>query len=100
MEVIVEDSPARHKKIPVTRAEIKKLLKILKECEFYDRKSSLDVSVLDANKYVCEVNINGEYKVVMRYDYPSDDPFMVQIQQFLVRKTGGAPNQGKRAWRF
>ncbi len=100
MEVIVEDSPARHKKIPVTRSEIRKLLKLLKECEFYDRKSSLDVSANDANEYVCEVNINGKYKVVSRDDYPSVDPFMVQIQQFLVRKTGGAPNRGKKAWRF
>ncbi|MEE3312968.1 MAG: hypothetical protein VZR56_02290 [Treponema sp.] len=51
------------------------------------------------NEYICEANINGEYKVVSRCDY-SMEPFMYLIQNFLVKKTGGAPHTGKRAWEF
>jgi len=48
---------------------------------------------------ICEVNINGKYKVVSRCDYAME-PFMYKIQNFLVKKTGGVPNHGKRGWQF
>lgn len=99
MEVIVEDSPARHEKIEISKSELDKLIDLLAECDFYNQKISNDIKAFDANEYICEVNINGKYKVVSRCDYAME-PFMYKIQNFLVKKTGGAPNKGKRAWKF
>ena len=98
MEVIVEDSPARHEKIDISKSELDKLLDLLAECDFYNQKSSYDIIANDANEYICEVNINGKYKVVSRCDYYMDS-FMYKIQTFLVKKTGGAPHQGKQVWK-
>ena len=91
MEVIVEDSPVRHEKIEISKSELDKLLDLLEECDFYNQKSSLEINANDANEYVCEVNINGKYKLVSRCDYHMES-FMYEIQNFLVKKTGGAPN--------
>ena len=99
MEVIVEDSPVRHEKIEISKSELDKLLALLEECDFYNQKSSYEINANDANEYVCEVNINGKYKLVSRCDYHMES-FMYEIQNFLVKKTGGAPHTGKRAWEF
>ena len=99
MEIIVEDSPARHEKVDISKSELDKLLGLLAECDFYNQKISNDIKALDANEYICEVNINGKYKVVSRCDY-SMDSFMYKIHNFLVKKTGGAPHTGTRAWEF
>lgn len=97
MEVIVEDSPARHKKINISKAELIKLLDLFSECDFYNQKSNYDIILNDGTNYVCEVNIDGKYKVVSRWG-PDYEPFIFEIHDFLVKKTGGVPNQGKRAW--
>jgi hypothetical protein len=99
MEVIVEDSPARHEKIEISKSELDELIDLLAECDFYNQKISNDIKAFDANEYICEANINGKYKVVSRCDY-SMESFMSLIQNFLVKKTGGAPHQGKRTWEF
>ena len=99
MEIIVEDSPARHEKIEISKSELNELIDLLAECDFYNQKISNDIKAFDANEYICEVNINGKYKVVSRCDYAME-PFMYKIQNFLVKKTGGAPNHGKRGWQF
>ncbi len=99
MEVIVEDSPARHEKIEISKSELDELIDLLDECDFYNQETSYDVKASDANEYICEANINGKYKLVSRCDYAME-PFMYKIQNFLVKKTGGAPHTGKRAWEF
>lgn len=99
MEIIVEDSPARHEKIEISKSELDELIDLLAECDFYNQKTSYDVKASDANEYICEANINGKYKIVSRCDYAME-PFMYKIQNFLVKKTGGAPHTGKRAWEF
>jgi hypothetical protein len=99
MEVVVDDSPARHKKIDISKSELKKLIRLIYECDFYNQKSTSDINANDASEYICEVNINGKYKIVSRCDM-SMEPFMYKIQNSLVKKTGGAPNHGKRVWNF
>lgn len=99
MEIIVEDSPARHEKIDISKSELDKLIGLLAECDFYNQETSYDVKASDANEYICEANINGKYKIVSRCDY-SMDSFMYLIQNCLVKKTGGAPHTGKRVWEF
>ena len=99
MEVIVEDSPARHKKIDISKSELNEIVDFLSECDFYNQESSYDINANDANEYICEVNINGKYQVVSRYDY-SMESFMYKIQNLLVKKIGGVQNLGKRVWKF
>ena len=99
MKVVVDDSPARHEKIDISKSELKKLIRLIYECDFYNQKSTSDINANDASEYICEVNINGKYKIVSRCDM-SMEPFMYKIQNSLVKKTGGAPNHGKRVWNF
>ncbi|MBR5645950.1 MAG: hypothetical protein IKX23_04855 [Treponema sp.] len=99
MEVIVEDSPARHEKIDISKKELDKLLDLLNECDFYNQQISYDINVNDGTKYVCEVNIDGKYKIVSRWE-GSKDLFIFLIHDFLIKKTGGAPHHGKQVWKF
>ena len=101
MELIVENSPNRHKSIKISKKEINEILQLLSECDFYNQDSQKIVpGVRDGAVYILEINIDGKYKIVSRW-WPPHEEFMFKIHEFLVKKAGGqaAINaQGKMVW--
>lgn len=101
MELIVENSPNRRINVKITKKELKELLLLLSEYDFYNQDTQkIVLGRRDGADYILETNIEGKYKVVSRWGPPYED-FMFNIHEFLVKKAGGQAvinSEGKKVW--
>jgi len=56
----------RKKTLDVSKEEIKELLELMEEKDFYNQPEYLNISVRDGTEWFVEANIDGKYKAVVR----------------------------------
>ena len=101
MELIVENSPNRRINVKITKKELKELLLLLSEYDFYNQDTQkIVLGGRDGADYILEANIDGKYKIVSRWGPPYEE-YMCHIHEFLLNKIGGQAvinSEGEKVW--
>lgn len=66
-EIMVDNSPVKHKTINISRTLIDDIQNLLNNHNFYSQESRLQSYGRDGTYYLVEANLAGSYKVIARY---------------------------------